>query len=232
MKRYVITDLTRFSNPDIFCTAAIDIQSGKCHRPMPYLTSQSCKKLNMHPGAILEGEMFLKGTVERPHVEDSTFNKLKYVGACTSQEFKAVLDLTLSQSVSHGFKYQFPTGEKIVPTDVLLDTSIITLKVNPKWLDIHEDKFKPGKIKCSFTDSSGAVFRYLPITDRGFHDYALSHISDGKINELKLFVQNQREVYLRIGLSRNHKSNEREGYWLQVNGIYTFPDFLDEIRSY
>lgn len=46
-------------------------------------------------------------------------------------------------------------------------------------------------------------------------------------------VQSQQELYLRIGLSRPFQApNGKNGYWLQVNGIYTFPEYMDYIRCY
>ena len=81
-------------------------------------------------------------------------------------------------------------------------------------------------------DKTPIQLAYLSITDRGFFDYAQKHQADGKLNELQRFIRSQNEVYLRIGVGRQFKSGDRDGYWLQVNGIYTFPNFLDEIRSY
>jgi len=49
---------------------------------------------------------------------------------------------------------------------------------------------------------------------------------------VKNFISSQNEIYLRIGVGRRWKVSERDGYWLQVNGIYTFPNFLEEIRTY
>jgi hypothetical protein len=38
---------------------------------------------------------------------------------------------------------------------------------------------------------------------------------------------------MRIGLSREYTATDnRNGYWLQANGIYTFPHFHEGIRGY
>ena len=103
MRKVIVTDLTRFSSPERLCTAAIDIETGECFRPMPYLTSQRCKELNLLPGAILEGELSITESVSRPHVEDAHYNKLSFQGPCTSEEFRGVLENTLSGNVSSGF---------------------------------------------------------------------------------------------------------------------------------
>lgn len=53
------------------------------------------------------------------------------------------------------------------------------------------------------------------------------------IADMNFHVQSQKELYLRIGLSRAYKSpDDRHGYWIQVNGIYTFPEYMDYIRCY
>lgn len=232
MRRVVITDLTRFSNPDIVCTAAIDEETGECFRPMPYLESVKVAELNIHPGAVLEGDLTLNADNSNPHLEDSSYNKLNYLGAASSDEFKSILGRTLSNSVTSGFGVTFANGQKHIPVGVSAKCSIITIKIPPTSLHIHEDQFKPGKIKASFTDGDGQSFRYLSITDRGFFDYANRHQDDGQLSKVQLFLLTQEELYLRIGVGRRWKLDDRDGYWLQVNGIYTFPDFFDEVRTY
>jgi len=232
LNKFIITDLTRFSNPDTVCTAAIHTKTGKCFRPIPYLKRAECAELNIHPGAILEGDITLNSVTKNPHVEDATHKNLKYIGAATAEEFKLILDRTLSDSVASGFGVKFDTRQKYIPAGVSAICSIITIKILPLALDIYEDRYKPGKIKASFTDGAGQSFRYLSITDRGFFDYAKKHQVDGKLQDLRDFLLTQEEIYLRVGVSRIWQVNHRNGYWLQVNGIYTFPDFFEEIRTY
>ncbi|MCP4095881.1 MAG: hypothetical protein GY748_06540 [Planctomycetaceae bacterium] len=232
MAKYIITDLTRFADPDILCTAVIDMETGNCLRPMPYLKSQTIKELNIHPGAILDGEIALKQHVENPHLEDATYKNLKYAGPASGNEFKAILDQTLSDSVASGFGIPFAANQKHIPVGEHSKCSIITIKISPMALVIREDQFKPGRIKALFTDEAGHSYRYLSITDRGFFDYAKKHQNDGQLNEVQKFILTQKEVYLRIGVGRRFNIGDRDGYWLQVNGIYTFPSFHEEIRKY
>ena len=232
MSKYIVTDLTRFNKEESVCTAIVDKDTGQCFRPLPYLKSQRCKELNIHPGAILEGTLTLKADRQSPHTEDAFYDKLRYLGPCTSDEFKAVLINTLSPSISRGFNHQFMQGDKVIPKNIKPTKSIITIKVLPHQFSIFEDQFKPGKIKCSFYDLSGHRYQYLPITDRGYHHYAQSHRNDGKLAELQRELRQQNEIFLRIGLSREHAQGDRDGYWLQVNGIYTFPLFNPETRTY
>ena len=50
-RNIIVTDLTRFTNKNIVCTAGIDPNDGQCIRPMPYLPSSECRRLKILPGA-------------------------------------------------------------------------------------------------------------------------------------------------------------------------------------
>ena len=129
----------------------------------------------------------------------------------------------MSDSVASGFGIKLAENEKHIPIGVHAKCSIITIKISPDALSIDEDQYKPGRIKASFTDSEGHYFSYLPITDRGFYDYAKKHQDDGQLSKVMEFIQSQQELYLRVGVGRQYQppSDVRNGYWLQVNGIYT-----------
>ncbi|MBM4859599.1 hypothetical protein HYO44_19445 [Vibrio parahaemolyticus] len=232
MREVIITDLTRFSTNEKVCTAAIDVNTGECFRPMPYLLSARCEELGIHPGAILKGNLDFKAVLELPHTEDANYSDLQFHGACSGELFKQVLDASLSNTIVEGFDYDFAEGQKHIPHDTLVNVSIITVRVRPCQLSIHEDMYKPGKIKATLIDNDGHRYPYLSITDRGFFDFAKKHQDDGRLHEVTNLINRQEEVYLRIGLSRRFDVSGRDGYWLQVNGIYTFPQFHREVRSY
>lgn len=234
MKTYILTDLTRFKkgNPNV-CVAVIDPENGQCLRPMPYLSVDSCAKLNVQPGAKIVGEITLKRSNSKPHVEDASYGKLKFGGPSTADEFREVLEMTLSPSVSEGFGVSFDEKQKHIPEETPAEKSILTIKVQPSQVRILEDQFSSGKIKLSFWDSSGRHFQYLPITDRGFYDFAERHQNDAELSKVQRLISGQAEIYLRIGLSRSYEAPDgRKGCWLQVNGIYSFPDYPKEIRQY
>jgi hypothetical protein len=231
----IVTDLTRFSkkNNDIVCTAGIDPNTGECIRPMPYLQSAECKRLKILPGAILTGDFKPAPIRSGPHQEDSIYRALKFNGSCTSEQFKKVLADSCFSSLENGFEIELPLDQKYLPPKHPIQRSIITIKVSPSEIDIVEDSYKPEKIKLHFQDPSGRAFRYVSITDLGYHDYALHHREGNDLLALNQLLHAQDAVFLRIGLSRLYKDpNGREGYWLQANGIYTFPRWQKEIRSY
>jgi len=219
---------------DSVCTAGIDEDSGECIRPMPYLALSECKRLNVLPGAKLSGDFNPSSDRTGPHQEDYRYKKLKFLGPSTSSEFKNALRQGLYGSVEEGFEVALNDKQKHIPIECEVQRSIITVSIAPSEIEIIESSYKPGKIKLNFRDLSGRKFGYIPITDLGFHEYALQHHSRNELRKVNSMIKNQEEVYLRIGLSREHQppNDDRYGYWLQANGIYTFPDYIEEIRCY
>jgi hypothetical protein len=230
--KIIITDLTRFSQPIEVCTAGTDVTSGACIRPMPYLKMNRCVELGILPGAILCGDFTPMGGLIGPHQEDTGYSTLKFVGPCSSDEFRGALTAHLFESVEQGFEIRLADVQKYIPLGHPVKRSIITLAVDPASVAVVEDKYKPGKLRVHFSDGSGRAFRFLSITDLGFFRYAEEHRADKNLDTLNSFIAGQREAYLRIGLSRAHEIRGTNAYWMQVNGIYTFPDFVKEIRSY
>ena len=232
MQKIIITDFIRFANPKIVGTAGIDLTTGQCIRPMPFLNASFCKSLNIVPGAILTGEFTPVQNPAAPHQEDMSYKNLACMGPCTSSDFKLALHAGLCDTVEHGFQIALADKQKHIPIGHAIGKSIITIKVQPDKIDIVEGGYNQKKIKINFTDNSGRAFRYISITDLGFRGFAESiHISDG-LNTLKAFICSQSEVYLRLGLSSPWDNGKINGYWMQVNGLYTFPDYHHEIRSY
>jgi hypothetical protein len=234
MKRTIIvTDLTRFNNQTIVCTAGIDRVTGECIRPMPYLQGSECKRLKLLPGALLAGDFTLARNVSGPHREDHHYSNLRFEGPCTAEQFRNVLIESCFPGVEAGFEIKLPAGQKYLPAGHPVQRSIITIAVAPMDLRIVEDKFNPGKIKLHFKDGSGHPFGFISVTDLGFHDYAMKHHDANDLMAVNHLLQSQNEVFLRIGLSREYAAEDgRKGYWLQANGIYSFPMFHEGIRSY
>ncbi len=228
----IITDLTRFANPDILCTAGVNPETNECVRPLPYLATSECRRLNILPGATIRGN-FVSERRANPHSEDRKHGKLSFLGPCGSEKFRSILEATTCPSVEAGFDIPLEEGQKHVPNDTPPRISIITLSIDPTELNIVSDSYTPGKIKVIFTDRAGKSFRYLPITDLGFYNYAQKHVRNNDIEGLNGFIHSQEKIFIRLGLSRSYKDpNGRYGFWLQVNGIYTFPEYLEEIRCY
>jgi hypothetical protein len=149
-------------------------------------------------------------------------------GAASSAAFRKVLDDSCVASVSDGFEYPLPPGAKSIPDSHRGPRSIITLKINPADFEIVPNKYDEGKIKAHFTDPAGNGFSFVAITDLGFHEYAMGHHENNDLATLNAWVHGQKHLYLRVGLGQPWK----DAFWLQVNGIYTFPDKHPLVRHY
>ncbi|USX25530.1 hypothetical protein NHH73_23560 [Oxalobacteraceae bacterium OTU3CINTB1] len=230
----IVTDLTRFKNNDLLCMAGVTADGQTCIRPMRagkpgYLSYEECKKAGLLPGAKLEGVFTPSNPIHAPHVEDNVFSSLKMVGSCSSDEFEAVLRNSAVRTVADGFG--MAVNDKVLTAAP--DCSIITLAIRPHQISILAGYNGEG-VKATVVDDAGQIFRYLPITDLGFFDYVGNpqkrRMSIDEVNE---FIADQERLYLRIGLSRHYQApDSRAGYWLQINGIFTFPDYQKIIRKY
>lgn len=231
--RIVVTDLTRFANQDIVCIAGICPETKACIRPRPYLSRSRCEELNMLPGAVLNGD-FRRRKSSPPHVEDYSYSRLSFGGPCSAAMFHKILCETSVTAVEEGFSVRVPPRQKYIPVDNPPGLSIVTTSVNPRHLKTVRDRYNEEKLKVHLRDGSGKEFRYMSITDLGFYEYTVRSVGNTRaLRQLNDFIGAQDELFLRIGLSREYTSPDgRRGFWMQANGIYTFPGFIEEIRSY
>lgn len=229
----IVTDLTRFRRNDIVCLAGACRASGRCIRPQPYVAKSECERLKIWPGAILAGEFTPDAKAEAPHVEDHEYTSLSYKADCSCEEFREALERDLSDSIQDGFGVTLPEGQKYIPTQDAPARSIITVSIDPSQLSVVEDGYNKDKLKIHLTDNDGCGYSYLPLTDLGFYVYASkTKRRDKSVRKLNEMLQEQDELLVRIGLSRVFESGDRIGYWLQVNGVYTFPDPMRGVRQY
>ena len=232
----IVTDLTRFKDPNHVCVAGLTLDGQTCIRPMkekgigpsnPYLTYERCKLDNIRPGTIIEAHFKDTCCKEDPHIEDQNYRTLRVVRRGTSEEFEETLRRSATRTLATGFGV--PVLTKCIPVNGPTPLrSITTLEITPTQLAISVCF---DKLRATFTDGSGSTFSNLSVTDLGFVDY----FGSGKAvtHELINFLRRARAMFLRVGLSRPFSSTDgRSGYWLQVNGIYTFPDIPNGIRSF
>lgn len=234
MRTIIVTDLTRFGeDKDILCMAGIDINTGECIRPMPYLKIATVEKYQILPGFKLNFDSSPKLDATRPHSEDHVVNgKYSSYGACTEEEFLNILERSTSDSLSEGFNFDFNKSDhkykRKIPANLAdeIQSSIVTIEIEPGSFKLFEDDYNPGKVKVSFKSPEGLWFRYVPITDFGFYTYIKNGMND--LHEIESYINNSEKVFLRIGLGREYQ----DGFWVQANGVYTFPGFHEKLRSY
>ncbi len=227
----IITDLTRFRGDEV-CIAGINPVTYECIRPMPYIPENICRKMNILPGCKLSGDFSAFPNIESPHTEDRKRNNLKLIEPCSSDDFFNLLSETEEESIEEGFEIELEVGQKHIPFETPPDHSLITIKVDPGSISFVENSYRPGELKIHFTDKSGCDFRYMPINDLGYYNHMQNKGITSFIFNINPFIKKQDDVFLRIGLTREYKIQDKHGFWIQVNGIYTFPDCNDDIRCY
>ncbi len=169
-------------------------------------------------------------TPQPPHTEDSLFDpeSIRYVRQVRNRE--AFLKKLLFPSVNDIFEQEIYDNAGFYVHDCSGPRSIGTIKPGGISEVIYAPESNKGvwDYRILFVDDTGKWFR-LKITDLTWQHYCDHLRSEGMdLNEIaeKLTEQiKSSKVYLRIGLARGWKLHPDRCY-LQVNGIYTFPDYL------
>jgi hypothetical protein len=231
----LITDVTQMSE-DRVCIAGINHQ-GKSIRPClfkgiyqrhilpPYVPAA------IRPRAVFQ--MFLNPKKEHlsPHTEDHTWHferETKFIRIVDDSTWRDALKRISSTSIEEIVGLKLHRNKNIKPGSGIRSLGVIKPE-SIDWFDYkllnYADTTKQG-YRLSFTDLSGEKYQDISISDLAFRRYVVSQIMQGntpnKVSyEIKQML-NRAEVWLRVGLTRDF-----EGWcWLQVNGIFTFPDYL------
>lgn len=211
------------------CTAGIDLETGECLRPFPHLKTSFCRDLGILPGALFSAFFTPIPDRSAPHTEDSFCNELLVEGSVSSDQLQAILQKNASTTLDTGFRATLPVGEKYFSKNAPPHLSLITLKVKPTQAHLHPG-LKPGTLRMHFYDNGGRSVKNIPVTDLRFHRLAQQHQENEFYNALNKELFSMKEVFLRLGLTRSYINEQgKEGFWLQVNGIYTFPEKLSTL---
>jgi hypothetical protein len=231
----VITDLTQMPIGNQVCVTGIN-EKGECIRPIcdggflkNYLYSNN--KIFIRPRARIRFD-FTPVKIELPHIEDKLFNPESIVnyGICNDSEWELVLkktSFTQVKDIYNGFLQDLSwvkPGSKTRSIATLSSPTSLTVKLT-EWN-------KKLKYKLSFQDVNYTFER--PVSDLAFRELCFKKIiidkypsSDinGEINDL---LKQSDRVYLRLGLARPwiRPDTIEPKCYLQVTGIYTFPDYL------
>ena len=242
MSQYIVTDLTRLKDGKA-CMAMICRQTGVCIRPLPHKTETECLSMGIEPGAIVETWVSdVQNDRQGPHCEDRHWSEARVLGMCNGKEFEQILMESAFPNLEEGFGYRFrldktaprggdevPPRLRFVPKIYLVLRSLITLRVASRKINLY--KTANNKIRINYYDNDGTFFPCLPVTDLGL--YHLLEREPDVIPHINHFIKKQETIYLRFGLTREYDTPDGDtGYWLQVNGIYSFPRFFPGIRHY
>lgn len=233
----VITDLTQMPTGNQVCVIGIN-ENGECIRPVcdggflkKYLYIDNA--LAIRPRARI-GFDFTQAKIEPPHIEDKTFDPSSIVshGLCSEAEWEHVLQgssYIRGDDIYGGFLQDHSWVRPGADTRSIATLSQVFIDnvQLPEW----EGKLR---YKLSFRDSTGCIFD-RPVSDLAFRELCYKKVKrDGHAclsvsSKLTDLLKSVDRVYLRLGLARpwiQPRSRELRCY-LQVTGIYTFPDYLE-----
>ncbi len=216
-KTIVITDLTTMGG-DRVCIVGID-QDSQCIRPVlppPGVLRKHLyirkyiifEKLAICPRAKIKFD-FHQVPLKPPHIEDLGFdsNSISYQGFCDDAEWKAVLKASSFRSVQ--------------------DIYDGCLQEN-RWVEPGANTRSLGTVSqiqvtsVNLQEWSGERRYRLYFTDQTGHQY------DNVSEEITSLLTSTDRIYLRLGLARPwvNPNTGKLGCWMQVTGIYSFPDYL------
>jgi hypothetical protein len=229
-----ITDLTRMQQGRV-CIAGYDRQRRAVRPVLPppgiperalYQDGQPI----IFPFALVRFDL-QEPIPQPPHTEDIHYlpDSPRLVRVIESRE--TILSWSLFSSVADVFGQAVLTGPGYYVLDCQGERSLGTIKPTEIKQVIYEpgDEAEAWDYRVSFQDAVGETYR-LKITDLTWQYYCHSLRDETRAPadiaaELTETLR-QRKVYLRIGLARGWKKFP-ERCFLQVNAVYTFPDYLE-----
>jgi hypothetical protein len=230
----IITDVTRMSGQRV-CIAGVD-EKGRAYRPVfagtnnPILESwlYDGKRPAIYPFARVEFD-FLKQVPDAPHTEDWIVNQ-DFKRLCTTHAERRRLLAHIADSnvasifgteIHHEHGYYVKEGEG--------NRSLGTVKANVLQFT-HTNYDGRWDYRIQFSDAMSQKYS-LKVTDLSFV-YYINHLrekeklSTDKISQQLTLQLLRSETYLRIGLARPTWIEHPHCCYLQITGVYTFPDYL------
>ncbi len=233
----VITDLTQMRDGNYVCIVGVN-ESGQCIRPVTEVQEKGmpkdllyCKsQLIIRPRAKVEFD-FHPVNIELPHVEDRGFdpNYIVNKGFCSSTEWESILRNNSYTTVDEIYDGLLEGHKWVRPG---ANTRSIATLASPMIVDVElsESSVKP---RLTFKDNTGHLFD-CPASDLALWNLCYSSVKrrgrerEKLSSELVSSLRSTDRLYLRLGLARPwiQPGLSEPRCYLQVTGIYTFPDYL------
>jgi hypothetical protein len=233
----VITDVTRM-NARTVCIAGIN-HKGLTIRPIVFnLGGTPEKYLYQNEQAIIRPRSVVRVNIEPidglapPHLEDYLWlqpEKTEWLRQTTEERWLNLLKHTNKPSVKEVFEADLHQKKNIAAGTGT--RSLGTLK--PRL--VHTVDFKTvfyekekRDYRMSFVDESEQYFYGIKINDLNFQSYVdylqrRKKLSPEAISEKMTKMLRRAHLWLRLGLTRPYNN----WCWIQITGIYTFPDYLE-----
>jgi hypothetical protein len=229
-KTLVVTDVTQMPQADYVCVVGVD-EKGRSIRPIceggfkkRYLTQDN--RVIIMPTAKVEFDLYTT-EINPPHVEDMAFspNSIVNKGFCSHSEWEKVLQQTSFQTVEENFEGYLKNKGWVMPGS---NTKSIGTLSSARIIDI-DLTFESIKPRITFVDISNQEYN-RPSSDLTLWNYCYFKVKKQENSrsvteqELIKLIKSHNKLYLRLGLARPWKQDNK--CWLQVTGVYTFPDYL------
>ena len=186
----------------------------------------------IYPGAKVWMD-FSPAEIMPPHIEDRTFDPktVEFKDAFEGRHWETLLRKTSSESVQAIFdgklkERRIAPGTQTRSLGTIGGVTILNLDVDTR----HDRR---TVLRLDFRDASGEVHSRFPVNDLAFRGMFSSLLERGQTKSqasdtLMGRLRQADRTYLRIGLARPTTiGNYPETCWVQVTGVYTFPDYLD-----
>jgi hypothetical protein len=231
-KELVITDVTRMQEGRV-CVAGYD-RKKMCVRPtLPppgiHETSLYSKgKPLIFPFAVVEFDL-LEHVPEPPHTEDWRYDprSVRLIKQLSEKEKQDTLKRLCNEDVASIFGAQIYSDPGYYVLNGEGVRSLGTIHPRHVLEVVYEKLDDAWKYRLKFDD--GRVSYRLTVTDLAWRYYCDAQRGIGKspaeIATELLDQLNASQTYLRIGLARGW-SKFPERCYLQITGVYTFPDYL------
>lgn len=229
-----ITDLTRMQRGNV-CISGYD-KDYNCIRPIlppPGIPEQILYKngkLIIYPFSIVELDL-LEQRPQPPHTEDTFFNPADIAYLRDVRDREKLLSHSLFEKVEDIFEQSILTDQGFSVKDCYGPRSVGTIQPRNIAKVIYAPEKEGGAwdYRLHFYDRSDAFYR-LKVTDLTWHYYCndlrIKGMEPEQITETLTGLLKKRKVFLRIGLARGWKEHP-DRCFLQLNGIHTFPDYLE-----
>ena len=229
-----ITDVTHMWE-DVVCIAGVT-QDSRCIRPVAdggvrIWTLYKSRKPIIYPGSKVWMD-FSEAEINPPHIEDRTFDPMsvEHKDGFSQRHWETLLRKISYGSVQDVFDGNLKERRVQPGTDT---RSLGTIK-NVDVKDITAiRRYDRTTLRMDFEDESGDLHQRFPVNDlafRGlFSELTDRHIRGKQAAETLLDrIRDADRVYLRVGLARPTEIGDYEkACWVQVTGVYTFPDYLE-----
>ena len=238
--RILITDLTAMGG-DKVCIAGID-REWNTIRPVfswPDIPIRNDlyrgRQVAIRPGAVVRMQLEPLANPDAPHVEDHLWtgsHRMRHAGILDNERWRNALQGLVERSARPLFGAELRAlgrqrNRISLPGEAT--HSLATVRCARNLVFRLSEKDGGGfRYSLSFFDDKGEAYQNIPVTDLALRAWADDRLRQGDSPQsISAWLSGQlnaaQQVFLRLGLGREYEGK----HWLQVNGLYSFPDWLN-----